>query len=309
MALCVLMAVVPGQSRADPGVLRVVVTTKPIGSLVAAVMQGIGAPQILVEGVSSPHSYSLRPSQARALHGADVFFRVSEAGEPFTGRIVQSLPASVRVVSLADTDRLVLRRLRRGVEFDDHHRHGVEAENAHDHGNGAVDPHIWLDPVNAQRMVGRISRVLGELRPGYSRLFEKNARAASRRIELLSAELSEQLASIGGRSFVVFHDAYQYFERRFGLSAVGAITIRPEVAPSAQRIAKLRKKIKALGAVCIFAEPQFGRRMLNAMKEGMPVRLGIVDPLGANIAAGPDHYFLMMRRLADGFSQCLGGQE
>jgi zinc transport system substrate-binding protein len=295
--------------------LRVVATIKPVHSLVAAVMEGVGSPALLVTGARSPHTYALRPSDARALNEADVFFRVSEQVEPFTGKIVKSLPESVRVVTLADAPGLELLDVRTGDTFEAHgHGHGLghggedadeDDDHAASHEPARRDGHVWLDPRNARAMVAEIARVLAETSPADAETLERNVARLTERLEALEAELARELAPVAGKPFVVFHDAYHYFERRFGLASLGSITVSPEVPPSARRLTEIRKKIAALGAACVFAEPQFQPRLVAVVTEGTGAHSGTLDPEGALIEPGPDGYFALMRALAAGLKGCL----
>jgi zinc transport system substrate-binding protein len=300
---------------------RVVVTLKPIHGLVARVMEGVDTPELLIKGAASPHTYSLKPSEARALNKAAIFFRVSEDIEPFTGKIVKSLPKSVRVVTLAEAPGVARLDKRTGETFeahahgeDDHddHDHGKKKASKDDHGGhehhaeGAVrDGHVWLDPRNARAMVAEIASVLAEAAPGDAAKLRDNAARLTAEIDTLEAEIARDLETVKGRPFVVFHDAYQYFERRFGLTAVGSITVSPEVQPSAKRLAEIRAKITSLDATCVFAEPRFSTKLVAAVTEGARARAGTLDPEGATVKEGPNAYFDLMRGLAAGLRGCL----
>jgi zinc transport system substrate-binding protein len=296
-----------GGAAADE--FRVVATIKPIHSLVAQVMGEVGEPQLLVGGAASPHTYSLKPSDARALNRADVVFRVSEEIEPFTRKIVASLPKSVRVATLADAPGLKILDKRQGGTFEAHeHDHGDKHDkHGHkDHDHGPVrDGHVWLDPQNATAMVGEIARVLSEATPEHASVFKANAETAIAGIDALSKDVETELAPLKGKSFVVFHDAYQYFESRFGLTAAGAITVSPEVQPSAKRLGEIRRKIKALNVACVFAEPQFKSRLVATVLEGTGAKAGTLDPEGAAIEPGRDAYATLLRNLVQGLKACL----
>jgi zinc transport system substrate-binding protein len=280
--------------------LDVVATIKPIHSLVAAVMGETGTPKLLVEGSASPHTYAMRPSDAKALHGADVFFRVSEGLEPFTAKVVRALPPTVGVVSLAETPGLELLDVRTGATFEVH-------DDDHDHGaaGGARDGHVWLDPDNAKKIVAHVAEVLAERAPDDAEALRANAARAIARIDALSAEVARSVEPLHQRPFVVFHDAYQYFEKRFGLAAVGAISLSPEVQPSARRLVALRRRIEKLGPVCVFAEPQFPAKLVGAVTEGTGARTGVLDPIGGSLPPGPDLYPQLLRNLAAGLVACL----
>lgn len=291
--------------------LKVVVTSKPIHSLVASVMGTTGSPKLLVDGNASPHTYAMKPSDSRAVQDATVFFRVSEGLEPFTGKLTKSLPKSVRVVSLQDAPGLELRDRRKGGTFEAHtdgkksgHGHG----HAHDHDaedTGGVDPHVWLDPANAQKMAAHVAVTLSAANPADAATYKANADALTGRLTALASEIEQDLAPVKGRPFVVFHDAYQYFEARFGLTAAGSITVSPDVQPSARRLTAIRQKIGKLGVTCVFAEPQFKSKLIDTVLEGTKARAGTLDPEGGLIPAGPDLYPTLMRGLATGLKDCL----
>jgi len=285
----------PAAALADT---KVVVTSKPIHALVSSIMAGIGNPDLLIEGQASPHSYALKPSDARKVHNAQVFFRVSEELEPFTSKLVDALPKSVRVVSLVEAPGLKLLKRREGGAF--------ESEGGHEHHEHTYDPHVWLDPDNATAMIRFIADVLSELDPANAAAMKTNATAEIERVDALLKAISTELAPVSEKPFVVYHDAYQYFEKRFGLTAVGSITVSPDLPPSGKRLRNLREKIVATGAMCVFAEPQLDPRVTEVIVEGTRARVGTLDPEGTKLAAGPDLYRQLMRNLAQGFRDCLG---
>lgn len=307
MAAALLVAAIPASAE-----LKVTATIKPIHALVAQVMDGVGTPTLLVQGAASPHTYALKPSDAKALHSADVFFRVSESVEPFTRKIVAALPASVRTVTLSEAPGIELLSVRTGETFErhdhsddheghDHHDHG----HADDHAHEARDGHVWLDPENARKMIAEIARVLAEASPANAAKFKVNADRADARLATLEAGIARDLEPIKGKPFVVFHDAFQYFERRFGLAAVGSITVSPEAQPSAKRLTEIRRKLAALSASCVFSEPQFQAKLVAAVTEGTSARSGTLDPEGALIDPGPAAYDTLLRNLASGLKACL----
>jgi zinc transport system substrate-binding protein len=290
-----------GAARPTAADLNVVVTIKPLHALVAQVMGKAGAPELLVKGAASAHTYSLKPSDATKLSEADVVFRMSDIMEPFAAKVVKTLPRRVQVVTLQDTRGVKLYPRRTGATFDeDDHGHA-----GHEHGNEVIDGHAWLDPSNAKVMVDRIALVLGAKEPANAALFRTNADAFKAKLDLLSAEVAVDLKPVAGRPYIVFHDALQYFERRFGLRVVGSISVSPEVPPSAKRLSALRKRIATQGAVCAFAEPQFDTRLVDAVIEGTPARMGTIDPEGARIEPGPDLYFSLLKNLARDLKSCL----
>lgn len=345
-----LAVVVAGAStvpaRAQEAAPKVVVTIKPVHSLVSQVMAGLGTPDLLVDGNASPHAFALRPSDARALSGADVVVRVAASVEPFTERIAQTLAEKTQLVTLADAPGVELLETRRGTAFEAHdhghdtghksgaghdhdghahdkgkhdehkhekhkdadHKHDAAAkapDHDHDHAHGAMDGHIWLDPANAKAIVRHVADVLAKRRPDLKDKLDANAAKALAQIDALDKELAASLDGVKGRAFIVFHDAYQYFEHHYGLQAAGAITLNPEVKPSARRLSEIRETLSKSGAACVFAEPQFSPRIIATVIEGTKAKAGTLDPLGAEIPAGPAHYASLMRALAKAMTGCL----
>lgn len=301
---------------------KVVVTIKPVHSLVSQVMEGVGVPSLLVEGAASPHTFTLKPSTAQAINEADVFIRVSDALEPFTRNIVRSLPGTVAVLTLVEAPGINLLEQRRGGTFERHeHTHlpphpmddagGAARQAEHDDdddGAESKDGHIWLDPQNAKAIVAVVARTLATRYPDHAGKFAANAMALEQRIDALEGELAAELKGVQGKSFIVFHDATQYFEKHFGLAAAGSITVSPDVPPSARRLMDVRHKIASLGAVCVFSEPSFQPNLVAAVTEGTAARSGILDAEGQMLEPGADLYFTLMRGLARNLARCLSAQ-
>jgi zinc transport system substrate-binding protein len=291
-----MIAATAAHSAAGP---NVVVTIKPVHALVRQVMRGVGEPILLVRGSSSPHTYALTPSDAMVLNHADVFIRVSPAIEPFTQRVVTALPGNVEVVTLMEAPGLTLLARRRGPTFS----HDAPSVGAYD--AATIDGHAWFDPANAQAMVEYIARALSRVDPAHAVAFRSNADALKGRLDDLATELDGLLKPVADRPFVLFHDALQYYEHRFRLNLVGAISISPDIPPSGKRLLELRQRIKAKGVVCVFAEPQFSSGLISAVVEGTGARIGTLDPEAINIAPAPDLYFTLMRTLAADLTRCL----
>ena len=281
----------------------VVVSIKPIHSLVASVMAGVGEPQLIVAGGSSPHVYNLKPSDARKLEKAQLVFWVGPILEGFLEKPLASLADKADIVELDRSPSVALLPARRGGDWEAH-----EDEDEHTHAASAAeqDGHLWLDPENAKAIVQIAEAKLAALDPANAARYASNAAALAQRLEALDAGLRRRLAPVRGRPFVVFHDAYHYLERRYGLKAIGSITINPEHLPGAQRIQAIHTKVAALGAACVFSEPQFEPRLVETVIEGTQARTGALDPEGASLHAGPELYFTLMDGLADGLATCLG---
>ena len=294
--------------------INVVASVKPIHSLVSGVMEGIGRPDLIVKGAASPHTYSLRPSQAKQLEDADLVFWMGHELESFLEQPLEAIATKAHVVELIDSSKLKKIKMREGGMFDAHaHDDHDEHEGHDDHdeheGHGEFDVHVWLDPENAKVLVDEIKLALIELDPVNASKYEANSNKMNTKLDQLMDEVSNKLKSEQGKGYVVFHDAYQYFEQRFGMSAVGSITVSPEVVPGANRIRELKEKINELNAHCVFSEPQFEPKLVSTVIEGTKANKGVLDPLGASINDGPELYFTLIRNMADSLHECLSKKD
>lgn len=327
-----LLFLTPTLASAAPDV---VVSIKPIHSLVASIMKGVGEPSLIVEGAASPHTYTLRPSNAQALENADVVFWVGHGLEAFLEKPLEALPKKARVIELEDAPGLTKLPFREGGAFEAHdhgehgehaedhdghvhaeeagddHGHDHEAEEAehesheHEHEHGGTDMHLWLDPDNAKAMAAEIAKTLVEVDPANKSTYEVNLAALDAEIGALDAEIARQLKPVADKPFIVFHDAYQYFETHYGVRVAGSVTVSPETMPGAERLTSIHAKIEELGAACVFAEPQFEPKLINVVTEGTQAKSGVLDPEGGALEAGPDLYAKLMRNLATSMNSCL----
>ncbi|MEQ9814837.1 MAG: zinc ABC transporter substrate-binding protein [Azospirillaceae bacterium] len=336
-----LSALLAGTSPA-PGqqAPAVVVSVAPLHGITAAVMAGAGEPDLLIDGGQSPHTFTMRPSQAAMLQSADLVVWGGRLLESTLERPLESLvPAEARF-SVLDAPGLLLLEARGGGVWashehdlaphddddghhdqDDHEAHSDEHDHdeAHDHDDehdhsedhagddhGATDAHLWLDPDNAVAIARAIAERLAEIDPANADIYRANAERFSDETAVLTADLTERLSALADRPFIVFHDAYQYLETRFDLDAAGSIAVSPDSQPSASRIVEIQDTITARGALCLFAEPQFEPTIVESIAGDTGVRTGILDPVGGDLALGPGHYERLMRGLADGLEDCLG---
>lgn len=301
-------------------------------------------PQLLIEGANSPHTFNLRPSQARMIQSAKLFFWFGPELETPLDRPVDSLGASSAEVRLLATPGLDLLPYRDTEDFhaasedshdhehsakahDDHHdedshRHDDHAHEGHkeeghkgeahdDHGHdghdhaGSFDPHVWLDPKVASRLIVRIEHALSETFPENAEVFRENARNAQLELAGVEAFILAKLMKVKQKRFVTFHDITQYYEQRFGLQAAGTVTLSPEKQPGAEHLKHLKEQLVEQRVVCVFSEPQFAPKLVQTLIEGTNVKTAEIDQLGASLEPGPDHYPEMMRQLAVAFADCL----
>lgn len=308
----------PGAAAAEPP--EVIASIKPIHSLAAAVMAGIGAPELLVQGAASPHSYAMRPSDAARLDDARVVFWIGPALETFLVKPIGSLAGDAAVLEIEEIPGLTLLPPREGGVWAPHahegEAHGEEehAEEEHEdeahaeehaHEAGTIDAHLWLDPANARTIAAAMAETLAAADPANAATYRANATALAARIDALDAELAARLAPVKERPYVVFHDAYQYFEAHYGLAAAGSITVSPDQPPGARRLSEIRATIAERGAACVFREPQIEPALIELVIEGSGARQGELDPEAAALTPGPELYFEMMRGLAGNLAGCL----
>lgn len=306
----------------------IVVTIKPLHSLVSGVLGETGKAELLLADNTSPHDFHLKPSQVTSLNKAKLVFYIDDSFETFLQDAFKALPETVRKAAVAQNSGLELRNFREGGAWDSHahdhhgkdehhdenhkdnghkkeHKDKHHADEKHHDDHDEHDLHVWLDPKNAIRIVNFIARELSAAYPSNKAAYEKNAKDTIAKLEALDKELKTTLAELKDKPFIVFHDAYQYYERAYNLRGVGSITFEPDESPSASRISEVRKKLKETKAKCVFREPQFADRLVNTVIEGTDARKGVLDPLGADLENGETLYFALMRNLADNLKQCL----
>ena len=290
----------------------------PIHSLVSKVMDGVGEPKLVIQSGASPHGYRLRPSEAKALQDANLIFWMGEELTPWLEGAIDTLASNASVTALLDQEGIVLHDFRQGALFeahdhDDHDDHDDHKDHddhdGHkdhdDHGHGAHDPHAWLSPENAKLWLNIIASKLSVADPENAASYFTNAAAGQAEIEDMVAEVSATLKPVQGGKFVVFHDAYQYFENDFDFYASGAISLSDASDPSPARIARIQKRIRDEGIQCVLAEPQFKQGLVATVMEGSEATASVIDPLGADIKSGPMLYTQLIKNMAKKIKDCL----
>lgn len=311
---------------------RVAADIQPVHSLVARVMEGVGEPSLIVQPGASPHAYAMRPAQARWLQEADAVFWIGPRLEPWLEDAIATLAPDAVTVELLDVPGTTTLDLRTGATFapqdhrhdhaeaegHEHHDHGAVADDEHeqeseeaDHDHAArahprdgIDSHAWLDPENGKVWLDVIAATLGEIDPDNAEAYAANAAAGKAGIDVAAAEAREILAPVSDLRFVVFHDAYQYFESRFDLSAAGAIALSDASDPSPARIEEVQNAVQVLGVTCVLAEPQFNQGLVRTVTDGSDVKSGVIDPMGSDIATGTDFYPQLIRSVAEELAAC-----
>jgi len=310
--------------------LKVVTSIKPIHSLASYLMDGIGKPELIVDGYASPHGFSMKPSHAKMLQNADLIFWVGEDLENFLEKPLKSIAKKAEKIELIEIKGLNVLKFRERNIFDehDHDDHGHDdhgkKEDAHDdhghddhgkkeddhddhdehegHAHGEFDPHIWLDTMNAKAMLNEMAEHLIENDPKNEAKYKSNLDKALKDIDKLTIEVMTELNN--SVSSIVFHDAYQYFEKRFNVNVLGAFTVNTDVMPGAEQLAEIREIIEHDKVACVFSEPQFNPDIINAVAKDMKIKTGVLDPLGATLDSGKDLYFKLIRNMSASFKGC-----
>ncbi len=296
------------ETNADSN-LNVVVSIKPFHSIVSGVMLGVARPELLLKGNFSPHTYSLKPSDAKKLQYADFVFWGGEALEGFLAKPIRSLSKNAEVVSILEINGLKLR-------FFHSESHIVKSDNFESYSHNipknqvaelkaAVDPHIWLDPENAKVITQKTVQILSDFDPENAQKFQKNGEKIIVRLNELDQHLSLEMNEISDSTYLVLHDAYQYFESRYKLKNKGSITLQLEHFLGVSRLKKVQKMIKTSKVRCIFTEPQYSQKLVKTLIKDTSVKKGILDPIGADILPGPELYFDLMKNLSISLKSCL----
>ena len=284
-------------------------------------MDGIGKPDLIVDGYASPHGFSMKPSHAKMLQNAELIFWVGEDLESFLEKPLSSIAKKAEKIELIEIKGLNVLKFRERNIFDEHNHddhddhdnhddHGKKEEHDdhddHDdhegHAHGEYDPHIWLDTMNAKAMLNEMAEHLIENDPKNEAKYKSNLDKALKDIDKLTIEVMTELNN--SVSSIVFHDAYQYFEKRFNVNVLGAFTVNTDVMPGAEQLAEIREIIEHDKVACVFSEPQFNPDIINAVAKDMKIKTGVLDPLGATLDSGKDLYFKLIRNMSASFKGC-----
>ena len=314
---------------------KVVASIKPIHSLISYVMDGVGTPGLLVDGSSSPHTFQLKPSHATMLQEADIVFWIGEDLESFLETPLESIAKDAKQVTLMESEDIEMLKFREKNVFDDHDDHGDEHDDHDEHGDehdeheeheehgdehdehedehddhahhdghnhGEFDIHFWLDPEIAKTIVQIAAKEISEIDPANASKYEANAAKALNKLDQLINDTRGKINK--DATYVVFHDAFQYFEQRFGIEVIGALTVNPEILPGAKQLAEIREVIEHEAVNCLFSEPQFNPTIAETIASDTGVKAAVLDPLGAELEPGKDLYFDLISDMASSFESC-----
>ena len=322
--------------------VKVVTSIKPIHSLAAYVMDGVGKPNVIVDGYNSPHGFSLKPSHAKMIENADLIIWVGEDLEAFLEKPLDSIAKKATKVELMDLKGIKKLKFREKNIFEGHDDHGhkeddhddhakkedghddhAKKEDGHDdhdhdkdehkedghddhghegHAHGEFDPHIWLDPLNAKKILKEMAKHLIENDQANESIYKENLKKANKDLDKLVKQVKSEL----NKDFksIVFHDAYQYFEKRFKVNVLGAFTVNTDVLPGAEQLSEIREIIEHEKVTCVFSEPQFNPDIINAVAKDTNIKTGVLDPLGATLNPGKGLYFDLISNMAKSFKGC-----
>jgi zinc transport system substrate-binding protein len=307
----------------------IITTIQPINALVSAVIGNTGKTISIIPPEQSPHDFKLKPSDVKVLQDGNLIFYVSNHLESSVTKVFKNLPKNIKIINLmeeSDIDHLAIRdneawerhdhhghddhddHDKHGKKDDDHDDHDKHGKKDDDHANHEKedDVHIWLSPNNAIKIVKKVNKELNLYFPENSKIYDENASKFINKIKNLKEELVKELAPIKDKPFIVFHDAYQYFEKTFELNAVGSVALEGDIASSPKQISFIKEKIKASNASCVFQEPQFDTKLVKIVVEGTNAEIGTLDPLGVNITGDKDFYLQLLRNMSKSLKQCLG---
>ncbi|ASM15057.1 MULTISPECIES: zinc ABC transporter substrate-binding protein ZnuA [Serratia] len=284
----------------------VVTTIRPLGFIASAIADGVTPTEVLLPDGASPHDFALRPSDIQRLRSADLVLWVGPDMEAFLTKALVPISATRK---LAISELPAVKPLLMKGEDDDDHDHAGEAHNHadddHAHHHGEYNMHVWLSPEVAKVTAIAIHDRLLELMPQNKDKLDANLRQFENLLTQTDKNVGNMLTPVQGKGYFVFHDAYGYFEKHYGLSPLGHFTVNPEIQPGAQRLHQIRTQLVEQKAVCVFAEPQFRPAVINAVAKGTTVRSGTLDPLGIGIALGKDSYGKFLTQLSSQYVSCL----
>ena len=286
----------------------VVASLKPIGFIASAIADGVTETQVLLPDGASEHDYSLRPSDAKRLQNADLVVWIGPEMEAFMDKTASAFPDAKKVTISALPGVKPL--LMKGADDDDHdhdHDHADAQKGDTDHHHGEYNMHLWLSPEIARLSAVAIHDKLVELMPQSRAKLDANLKDFEAQLAATDKQVGNELAPLKGKGYFVFHDAYGYYEKHYGMTSLGHFTVNPEIQPGAQRLHEIRTQLVEQKATCVFAEPQFRPAVVEAVARGTTVRMGTLDPLGTNIQLGKTSYMAFLSQLANQYASCLKG--
>lgn len=275
---------------------KVLATIKPLQLISQAITEGVIDTDVLLPPGASPHNHSLRPSDARNLHSADVIFWVGPTMESFLSR---ALPKSDKVHTLAMMDIKGIKLRKNGSKESEVHNPDPDPDH------GEFDPHLWLSTENGRTMAKAMAETLIKVDKPNTQQYQDNLVVFLNTLDEADARNRELLSGVLEIPFFVFHDGYGYLQDQYHLNVAGHFTLNPEQQPGARHLSNLRTKLKEAGKTCIFREPQFQPAYIDRITEGLPVKVGVLDPMAEDIDAKSGGYARFINSLVDNIKDCM----
>ncbi|MGL6361785.1 zinc ABC transporter substrate-binding protein ZnuA [Aeromonas veronii] len=290
--------------------IEVLTTIKPLGFIAAAITDGVSEPRVLLPTGASPHDFSLRPSDIRSINSADLVVWVGPELEGFMAKPLANHPHALALTQVEGMPlfNYATQDSHDSHNHDDHdhaaHEHGDHDEGHQGHHHEGVDPHIWLGPTQAKVIAKAIASELGKLDPANQARYDANLAAFDAKVDAKDKVIAGQMKTVNEKGYFVFHEAYGYWERHYGMSSKGHFTVSPERRPGAKTLVDIRKALEEKQASCIYAEPQFSPAVIESVARNTGAKVLLLDEVGEQVPLGPDGYPQFMQQLADAFAQC-----
>lgn len=290
--------------------IEVLATIKPLGFIAAAITDGVSEPKVLLPTGASPHDFSLRPSDIRSINSADLVVWVGSELEGFMAKPLANHPHALALTQVEGMPlfNYATQDSHDSHDHDDHdhaaHEHGDHDEGHEGHHHEGVDPHIWLGPTQSKVIAKAIASELGKLDPANQARYDANLAAFDTKVDAKDKVIAGQMKAVNEKGYFVFHEAYGYWERHYGMSSKGHFTVSPERRPGAKTLVDIRKALEEKQASCIYAEPQFSPAVIESVARNTGAKVLLLDEVGEQVPLGPDGYPQFMQQLADAFAQC-----
>jgi len=288
-SILLYLLILPLAHASAPDIL---VTLKPIHSLVSNLTNGITQPKLLIKGFQSPHNYTMRPSDRRLIKQADIIIFTGPTIEGFMPDIVNSLN-NKHIIDLSQIPGLHTLPTR------------LMLQTGHKHGNTEYDGHIWLSIQNAKHIIEYLYTQFITHDPEHKNQYTANKNRTISRLNNLNKKIHEQMKQVSDKAFLMFHDAFQYFENEQGLKKAFFVTSTPDHKIGIRQIKNLRLKIQEQQISCVFYEPPQIPRILHTITEDRTIKVLALEPLGTNFMAGEDLYFKLLTNISKQLYSCL----
>lgn len=283
VCLCSASASAQPQQTESANKPAIVSSIRPL-TLIAQAIAGDRAEHATIIGLNdAAHHFTLSPGDRLQLETADILLWVGPPFEVELDEFFQRRQPDAELLTVLSIDGVTIHHLN----------------------DGSIDPHVWLDPDNARWVAGALAERLGVIDPARRPFYQQRLAAFSNSLEAVTVTTQARLAELAQQDFIVYHNAYQYYEKRFGLAHAMALVSNPEVAPGIRETLRVQNRIAEIQPVCVLLEPDFNPALLRTLLGGTTTREVIIDLLGYELADDHDNYIGLLNTVTDGFVQCL----